>query len=442
MVDFWSDSLLASHHIIGSNTEVMEHFSFDPAQNYPNYNQSAQSRGLLSSGWRPLNRQFDWNHFVYLLSNDFWELQQKGMGVISDIADALGRNHYAWWANALNLFSENTRYNMEEFWDYITPDPPFPDYRYKDVLSTDTPVVQSVSRDRIPIEFVLNRLQEITVFKILTLLDKPDVITQYYLDRYFYYPITRFPQKKTTGNGDSPSQSQKEFWDRLETLGTIYACWQEAQVWLQVENMGRGKRRYTLIAENIAPLVNKATYNLAVMLSGYQSRVGQVQSHFAIRSFPADIQAFTDTVQQGILDQKQLAILVHGEPGTGKTAWTQAIAKEILMPLGYVIFILDHDAVENFVPPTYLERICLIINEADNLAQDRAITSTQGNTKTEHILSLLDGTLYQSVIDEDGIQLQQRLVVMMTCNTTERLDRAMLRKGRVDLMHHFTHRFV
>jgi broad-specificity NMP kinase len=53
---------------------------------------------------------------------------------------------------------------------------------------------------------------------------------------------------------------------------------------------------------------------------------------------------------------------VQGVPGTGKTAWTQAIAQEVLIPLGYVVFILDHEAVENFMPPNYLEKVCLIIN--------------------------------------------------------------------------------
>ncbi|NEP42255.1 MAG: AAA family ATPase, partial [Okeania sp. SIO2H7] len=142
-------------------------------------------------------------------------------------------------------------------------------------------------------------------------------------------------------------------------------------------------------------------------------------------------------------EQHQLAVLVSGEPGTGKTAWTQAVAKEILMPLGYVTFILDHDAVEHFVPPNYLERVCLIINEADNLAQNRASSAAQNSNKTERILSLLDGTLYQSVTDEAaGLVNRQKLVVLMTCNTTERLDPAVLRKGRVDLMSEFTYRFV
>ncbi len=389
------------------------------------WEEKSPNKDLLGAGWRPLNRDFDGNYLWHLVCNDPWELTQKALDVASDIADALGRHQYSWWANVLNVFSENTRYEINEFWNYITPEPLAPDYRYKDVLSIQTPVQQIVTRDSIPIDYLLNRLQEITVFKVLDLLGKPDIITQYYLERYFYYPVERFTN-----------------WENLETIGTVSAYWSKQQVWLQIQSYDRGKRIYTLIAKNIAPLVNKATYNLAVILSGYKSRVGQINSQYQIRTFPADIQSFTDTVQQAILDQNQLAVLVQGEPGTGKTVWTQAVAKEILMPLGYVIFILDHDAVEHFVPPSYLEQICIIINEADNLAQNRASEAAQRTNKTEHILSLLDGTLYQSVIEENGIHTQQKLVVLMTCNTTERLDPAILRKGRVDLIYEFIHRFV
>jgi ATPase family associated with various cellular activities (AAA) len=386
---------------------------------------NTQNRGLLGAGWRPLPRQFEWDFLLHLVSNDSSELAQKTLKVASSVADALGRNYYAWWANILNVFSENTRYELDEFWNYITPEPPVPDHRYGEVLCVEVPVSPAVTRNSIPINYVLNRLEETTVFKVLGLLGKPELITQYYIDRHFYFPPSRFVS-----------------WERLEVIGTVFAHWSEHQVWLQVENLGKGRRQYTLIAKNIAPLISKATYNLAVMLSGYQSRVGQVQSKFPIRTFPDDIQSFTDTVQQAILDQNQLAVLVNGKPGTGKTAWTQAVAKEILMPLGFVIFILDHDAVENFVPPSYLERICLIINEADNLAQNRASVTAQQSSKTEHILSLLDGTLYQSVMDESSIQNQQKLVVLMTCNTTERLDPAILRKGRVDFTYEFYRCFV
>jgi len=382
-------------------------------------------QSLLASGWRPFNREFDWQFLWHLLYTDAGELTQKSLNLASNIADNLGRTNYAWWANILNVVSDNTRYEIEKLWNYITPEPNSPDHRYKDVLSTETPIVQFVSRNSIPIDYVLNRLQEITVLRVLELLGRPDIITQYYLERDFYLPVERFVN-----------------WERLDVINTVYAYWSKHDIWLQIDPYDRGRRQYTLMAKTLTPLINKATFDLAMMLSGYQSRVGKVHSQFPIRTFPEDIQSFTDAVQQAVLNQKQLAVLVHGEPGTGKTVWTQAVAKEILVPLGYVIFILDHDAIANFVPPTYLERICIIINEADNLAQDRASEVAQYNNKTEHILSLLDGTLYQSVIDESGIQMQQRLVILMTCNTTERLDPAMLRKGRIDLMYKFEQKFV
>lgn len=381
-------------------------------------------QGLLGAGWRPFYRQLDWDFLADLVVQDSPELCQRTMNVVSRLADSVGRSNYAWWANLANLFSADTRYYLDEFWGYITPDPPGPDHRHVDMLSIDTPVRQVVSRDGIAIDHVFNRLQEKTILKILQFLGCPDLITQYYLDRHFYYPIEQFVD-----------------WNRLDVINTAFAYWREHQVWLQIDNLGKS-RRLTMMATDLAPLVNKVTQGLAVMLSGYQSRVGQIQSQYPIRTFPQDIQDFTDAVQQAILNQAQLAVLVNGVPGTGKTAWTQAVAKEILVPLGYVVFILDHDAVENFVPPSYLERICLIVNEVDNLAPDRSREVAQHNNRTERILSLLDGTLYQSVLDETGIHSEQKLVVLMTCNTMERLDPAMLRKGRVDLTCEFTHHFV
>ncbi|WP_310412799.1 AAA family ATPase [Chamaesiphon sp. OTE_8_metabat_110] len=394
---------------------------------YDNFNQTnnAQSKGLLASGWRPLNRDLDVGFFANIVVNDTWSLAKRSADFLSDVADALSRRQYAWWANILNVFSDSVQYEFNELWNYITPDPAAPDRRHKDVLVSQTPIVQLVSRDSIPIEYVLNRLEEITMKNILGILGTPDLITQYYWERYFYYPPDRF----TT-------------WERLEVLGYVSAYWKEYDIWVQVETYEKGKRQYTISAKDLAPLISKATYDVAVILSGYKSRVGKINSDYPIRSFSAEIQSFSDRVQQAILEEDRVAVLINGAPGTGKTVWTQALAKEVLMPLGYVIFILDRDAVENFVPPSYLEKICLIINEADNLAKDRALESAQDNSTTEHILSLLDGTLYRSVIDEAGVHIEQKLVVLMTCNTTDRMDPALLRKGRVDFTYEFVHKFV
>lgn len=396
--------------------------------NFNAANRIPQNLGLLGAGWRPLHREIDLGYLWHLVQNDTGELLQKTLDVASDLANAVGRREYAWWSNLLNLFSENTRYEIDEFWNYITPDYSIPDYHSKQVLSIETPLKLTVNRNSIPIDYALDRLLEMTVLKILEILGRPDSILQFSGDRAFSYPVERFTD-----------------WDRLQLLDTIYAYWHEPEVWLTIRPSHSGEanvRFYTLIARDLASMVNKATYNLAVMLSGYQNRIGQVRSQYPIGSFPADIQQFTDTVGQAIFDSERVAVLVRGVPGTGKTAWTQAVAREILVPLGYVIFILDRDAVENFVPPSYLERICLIVNEADNLAQNRATEVAQRSSTTEHILSLLDGTLYQSVVEDRGTQTSQKLVVLLTCNTIERLDPAMLRKGRIDFIGEFNHQFV
>jgi hypothetical protein len=136
-----------------------------------------------------------------------------------------------------NVFSADTRYYLDEFWNYITPEPPNPDHRYADVLSIETPVRQVVSRDNIAIDYVFKRLQEITIRKILQLLGRPQLITQYYLERHFYYPVQQFTN-----------------WERLEVINTVYAYWQEQEVWLQIDNLGK-ERRLMLMARDLTPLV-------------------------------------------------------------------------------------------------------------------------------------------------------------------------------------------
>jgi hypothetical protein len=407
------------------NKKSMARYELNDYEESP-LSRQPQDQNLLRSGWRPYQRHLDWQFLTQLISRDPWEVLTRSLDVISDIANAVGRREYSWFANALNLFSDGLRFEVAEFWDYITPAPLGPDaHSYRDLLATETPLASVVSRHSIPIDDVLRRLQEKTVLNVLKLVGRPSILLQRYQERYFELPAERFVS-----------------WEKLAVLGTVCAYWPSFDLWVQVTASDWGRRRYTLIAQDLAPLVRKATQGLSVMLSGYQSRVGQLHSAFPLNSFPADIQAFTDQVQQKVLTQPQLAVIAQGKPGTGKTAWAQAFAHEFLLPLGYVVFIVDHDAVENFIPPTYLERICLIINEADNLAQDRASEVAQQSMRTEHILSLLDGTLYQSVTDSQHPNLDQHLVILMTCNTTERFDPAVLRKGRVDLIWEFTHQFV
>ena len=178
-------------------------------RHFSNYDGNPQyrdrkDRDLLGAGWKPLQREIDLGYLWQVASSDPGELTHQTIDLVSDLADAITRTNHSWWANILNVFSDYTRSDINEFWDYITPEPPAPDYRYKDVLTTLTPITQEVSRDSIPIDYVLNRLQEITVLKVLEILGRPDSITQCFQDRYFYYPVGRFID-----------------WKSLENVGTV-----------------------------------------------------------------------------------------------------------------------------------------------------------------------------------------------------------------------------
>ena len=97
----------------------------------------------------------------------------------------------------------------------------------------------------------------------------------------------------------------------------------------------------------------------------------------------------------------------------------------------YHTFILDSDGLQDFYPPTYLDKICLIVNEADNLCLDR--TQFIGSSKSsERLLSLFDGTIYSNIIPFNRAVEPPSVVTFLTANNTDNLDPAFLRKGRID----------
>lgn len=381
-----------------------------------------QSKQILDAGWKPLAKEFDLSFFMETAFSDPLTMLNKALDAAGAVANVLGRNNQAWWSNAVNAFGNETRWALENLWDYITPPAPGPDENYQMALFSDVPIRENPEPGQPAIQHAIARLQERIVLKALKILGTPDLIIQEYGMKTYELPLERFKD-----------------WN-LEHPGTVMAYWQKEDVWLRIQrNFSKPHRTFCLIGRNLQPLVSKAAMDLALIVSGFSSRVGTVAAQYPLSSFSRDVQQLSGQLQDAVMKQAQVAALAVGEPGTGKTAWTQAFAFEVLKPLGYTVFILDHDSVENFVPPSYLSRVAIIVNEADNLAQNRADIKT-GN-KTERILGLLDGTLHQAVI-ESRSQQSQKLVILMTCNTTDRLDPAMLRKGRVDFIHTFDTRYV
>ena len=64
---------------------------------YGEYNQQngAQNKGLLASGWRPLNRDLDPGFLANIVFSDTWNLAKRSADFFSDVADAVSRKQYS-----------------------------------------------------------------------------------------------------------------------------------------------------------------------------------------------------------------------------------------------------------------------------------------------------------------------------------------------------------
>ncbi len=118
----------------------------------------------------------------------------------------------------------------------------------------------------------------------------------------------------------------------------------------------------------------------------------------------------------------QLGILLHGEPGTGKTSLIKGIASY----LNYNIFSLnlrgDLFKLINSVP----EKSVIVIEDVDC---DQIVGNREDNKiETKQIYSL--STILNAI---DGLRTVDGRILIMTTNYPERIDAALIRPGRIDL---------
>lgn len=121
--------------------------------------------------------------------------------------------------------------------------------------------------------------------------------------------------------------------------------------------------------------------------------------------------------------------MLHGPPGTGKTSFVQALAGE----LDFNIAMLSlsqrglHDDLLNrlllHVPP----RTIVLLEDADAAFSNRRQKDDDGYTGSSVTFSGLLNAL-------DGVASAEERIVFMTTNHIERLDDALVRPGRIDMM--------
>ncbi|KAI5121663.1 hypothetical protein M0805_002739 [Coniferiporia weirii] len=155
-----------------------------------------------------------------------------------------------------------------------------------------------------------------------------------------------------------------------------------------------------------------------VLADGLAERIeGDVQAFLRRRKWYAD---------RGIPYRR--GYLLHGPPGSGKSSFIQALAGA----LNYDICVLNlserglGDDKLNHLLSNVVERSIVLIEDIDAAFNKRVQTSEDGYQSSVTFSGFLNAL--------DGVASGEERIVFMTTNHLERLDPALIRPGRVDLL--------
>lgn len=120
--------------------------------------------------------------------------------------------------------------------------------------------------------------------------------------------------------------------------------------------------------------------------------------------------------------------LFEGLPGTGKTSLIYAIASELDLDVAILSFKRDFDDVKFMKAVQHIpEQTLLILEDIDVLFQER-----KNSDEHKH------GITFSGLLNVlDGLGHQDKLITIMTTNYKKRLDKALIRPGRIDYCLHF-----
>ena len=120
--------------------------------------------------------------------------------------------------------------------------------------------------------------------------------------------------------------------------------------------------------------------------------------------------------------------IFEGLPGTGKTSLIYAIASELSLDIAILNFKRDFDDVKFMKAVQHIpEDTILVLEDIDVLFQER-----KNNDEHKH------GITFSGLLNVlDGLGHQDKLITIMTTNYMNRLDKALIRPGRIDYCLHF-----
>ena len=374
---------------------------------------------LLSKGWTEVLPEFKLDHF---LANDFGDNVRHVGYYFASLSNAISKNPFA-------IFSEEMYDAQIKFLKTISPNISIPEPPVSVASINSTWPFNSQYMDNS--EAAFEELTYRVIVKIVKALGTPNEI----------YQSISF----TSGTDELIFTFDPQLYDlkTLPILGRVVLVWDDVYASVQLKNAWSDNglmpaHEWTLFADNIRQLTNEVISEIGVELNPKTYQLGIVDPEFKVDSFPEYIIEHTSDLynKMGFLDKEypeRFNVIIEGPPGYGKTRWTQAFASEILAPRDYLIILVDYSSLQDLIIPEYIDKVALIVNDADTLALDRD-ESEQG--ETEQILAWLDGSR-SSFIKPFYLDKRTSIITILTANSVDKWDKAALRKGRIHAHYKF-----
>lgn len=366
---------------------------------------------LIKKGWEECRPEFDLNYFNEVSSKNL----NKSLGYfISTVSKELSDNWFS-------IFGEQIDTAKDNFLNAMCPPSYIPE------APPSTAFIQAswpfnLNDYNSTTEAAFEELTYRVIIRIIKLLGIPNSVHQ------------------SLGNSREivlKLKPEKFNLDDILILDNLIVVWDD--VYLKVEhsqswndNGAVTSFQWYLHSNNIREYSSQVLHNIGVELNPSSYQLGDLDPDYKLDSFPDYIKDYTLELKKdmGVINKKypeRFNALITGPPGYGKTKWSQAIAAEILAPLGYLILVIDYSTLQDLVIPSYIGKVCIIINDADTLALDRE-NSVRG--ETEQVLAWLDGARI-SYIKPFHLEKRTSVINIMTANSILKWDNAALRKGRI-----------
>lgn len=145
-------------------------------------------------------------------------------------------------------------------------------------------------------------------------------------------------------------------------------------------------------------------------------KIGDYKDYvYPLKSFPE-----TDIDVHGL---NRIGILLYGKPGTGKTCWAYSFYEHVLKEEGFYMIVIGYEEYMTISSRIQgADKIFILVNDADHIENDESRNKVLSSLDSRHNVN--------------------KIITVFTVNSTEGLDEAFLRPGRIDYKYEFNDSFV